>query len=127
RIGAMTTLAAVAAAAGDRYPALTEAIQSIGDAQVRNRATIGGNLAERDPGNDLPPVMTILGAQVQVQGAGGSRVISPDDLTYGGWRRGELITGVVLPAPAARTGSAYEKIKHPATLYAICGVAASVT
>jgi len=51
----------------------------------------------------------------------------PDDLTYGGWRRGELITGIVLPAPPPRTGSAYEKFKHPATLYAICGVAASVT
>jgi aerobic carbon-monoxide dehydrogenase medium subunit len=127
RIGAMATLAALAAAAGDRYPALTEAIQSIGDAQVRNRATVGGNLAERDPGNDLPPVVTVLDAQVQVQGPSGSRVISPDDLTYGGWRKGELITGVILPAPAARTGSAYEKIKHPATLYALCAAAASVT
>jgi carbon-monoxide dehydrogenase medium subunit len=127
RIGAMATLAAVAVAAGDRYPALTDAIEQIGDPQVRNRATIGGNLAERDPGNDLPPVITVLDAQVQVQGPSGSRMIVPDDLTYGGWRRGELITGIVLPAPPPRTGSAYEKFKHPATLYAICGVAASVT
>src|SRR5438270_11054803 len=45
RIGALTTLAAVAAATGDRYPALTEAIQAIGDAQARNRASVRGNLA----------------------------------------------------------------------------------
>jgi carbon-monoxide dehydrogenase medium subunit len=126
RIGAMVPLA-TAAGAASAYPALVEAIATIGDAQVRNRATIGGNLAEGDPGVDLPAVLMALGAQVQLQGAGGSRTIGVDELFASGLGTGELIIAVLLPAPAARSGAAYEKFKHPATLYAICGVAASVT
>ncbi len=129
RIGAMTPLAAIAAdkAVAQQYPALAEAVNLIGDAQVRNRATLGGNLAEGEPGADLPAVMIALGAQVHVQGSKGSRAVSAEEVAAGALAQGELITGVSLPRPAPRTGAAYEKFKHPATLYAICGVAASVT
>jgi len=132
-IGATTPLVRIAddATVQVRFLALAEAVRSIGDAQVRNRATVGGNLADQDPEADLPAAVLALAAQIEVRGPGGSRTIAADDLNGGPARtslaRGELITGVLLPAPAARSGSAYEKIKHPATLYAICGVAASVT
>lgn len=132
-IGAMTPLFTIAgdATIQERYAALAEAARSVGDAQVRNRATIGGNLAEGDPGADLPAALLALGAQVHVQGAQGSRVLAVDDLLVGPFKtalkQGELITAITVPIPVAQTGSAYEKFKHPATLFAICGVAASVT
>jgi aerobic carbon-monoxide dehydrogenase medium subunit len=132
-IGAMTPLFTIAgdATIQERYAALAEAARSVGDAQVRNRATIGGNLADGDPGADLPAALLALGAQVHVQGAQGSRVLAVDDLLVGpsqtALKQGELITAITLPAPAAQTGSAYEKFTHPATLFAICGVATSIT
>lgn len=132
RIGAMTTLAQLAehVAIREQCPALAEAARLVGDAQVRNRATVGGNLADSDPGTDLPAVVLALGAQIAVRGSGGERTLAADDLAGKAFgaslARGELITGLTVPAPATRSGSAYEKFKHPATLYALCGVAASV-
>ncbi len=132
-IGAMTPLAAIAAASAvqQSYAALAEAAASVGDAQVRNRATLGGNLAQSDAGNDLPAAILALGGLLHVQGAREERIVAASDFFTGPGQTalaaGELITAVTLPAPTGRSGSAYEKMKHPATLYAICGVAASVS
>jgi carbon-monoxide dehydrogenase medium subunit len=128
RIGAMTTTAAIAANATLQagHAALTEAAALVGDPQVRNRATIGGSLAANDPSADLPAALLALDAQVQVAGPMGRRSASAD-LVLGRLGAGDVIVSVTLPAGAARTGSAYEKIRHPATFYALCAVAASVT
>ncbi len=131
KIGAMTTLSAIAADAGLRkaYPALAQAAETTGDPQLRNRATIGGSLASSDPEADLPALALALGATIQVTGSKGARTVSADDF-FGGkapLAAGDVITGVVLPAPAAKTGTAYEVVRNPSTLGPICGVVATVT
>ena len=133
KIGSMTTLTAIArnGLIRETYPALAEAAQMTGDAQERNRATVGGNLADADPAADLPALMLALDAQVQVVGPKGSRTIPADGLITGAnktaLRADDVITAVTLPAAAGGTGTAYERSTHPATLHALCGVAASVT
>jgi aerobic carbon-monoxide dehydrogenase medium subunit len=133
RLGAMTTIAAIAASPliRDACAVLADAADLVGDAQVRNRATIGGALAEADPGSDLAPVLLVLGAVVDITGPRGSRSVEAAEFFTGAGRTAlsalEIITGITIPAAAPSTGAAYEKIKDPATLYALCGIAASVT
>jgi carbon-monoxide dehydrogenase medium subunit len=131
KIGAMTTLAAIAADAGIRktYPALALAAEMTGDPQLRNRATIGGSIASNDVEADLPALALALDATIHVTGAKGARTVRADEF-FGGAKplaAGEVITAVVVPAPAARTGTAYEAQRNPSTLAPLCGVAATVT
>ena len=131
-IGAMTTIAAIADHVGIRrdLPALAEAASQIGDAQVRNRATLGGSLAANDPEADLTAVLLALDARLDLHGREGQRTLGMQQFITGprqtALQPGELITGVSIPSDSGR-GSAYEKIRHPATLYALCGVAAQVS
>ena len=133
KIGAMTTLAAVAANDAIRsvWPVLSDAARAGADAQTRNRATIGGSLAAADPETDLPPVLLALDASIEVTGSSGSRTVSVKDLYPDAGRTslraGEVITTVAIPARGDRAGAAYERFEHPATLGAICGVAAFVS
>lgn len=132
RIGAMTTLKAIIASEliHKSCPILADAARLVGDAQVRNRATIGGAIAEAHPGSDLIPVLLILDAvleiaapkvrQVPLTGIFSGEKFQPLPAT-------EVITAVAIPRLAPSTGAAYEKMKDPATLYAMCGVAAAVT
>jgi carbon-monoxide dehydrogenase medium subunit len=133
KIGAMTTLAAIAASGAVRgvWPVLADAARSSGDAQLRNRATIGGSVASAVPDADLPPVLLALDATLEVAGASGSRTVELKDLYTGPGETAlaphEIITAVVVPPRAGRTDAVYEKFEHPATLGALCGVAARVT
>jgi carbon-monoxide dehydrogenase medium subunit len=133
RVGAMTTLGAIAASALIRKacPVLADAAAIVGDAQVRNRATIGGALGEADPGSDVAPVLLVLGAVFEITGPGGSRSLEATEFFTGPGRTAlsaaEVITGISIPSAAPSSSAAYEKMKDPATLYALCGVAASVT
>jgi carbon-monoxide dehydrogenase medium subunit len=133
RIGAMMTLGAIAARDLVRKACsvLADAAALVGDAQVRNRATIGGALAEADPGSDLAPVLLVLGSVFDITGPGGSRSVEAAQFFTGPGRTAlsaaEVITGITIPSAPPSTGAAYEKMKDPATLYALCGVAASVT
>lgn len=133
RIGAMTTLneIAVSSLVGKELPAFAEAVGSIGDAQLRNRATIGGNLAEGDPEYDLPALLLALDASIESVGSQARRSIRAADYFKGQNRSSrtgnELITSVTIPIPAAKSGMAYVRIKHPARLTAICAVAAIVS
>jgi len=133
RIGAMTTLGAIADSDLVRKacPVLADAAALVGDAQVRNRATIGGALAEADPGSDLAPVLLVLGSVFDITGPGGSRSVEAAEFFTGPGRTAlsaaEVITGITIPSAVPSTGAAYEKMKDPATLYALCGVAASAT
>jgi carbon-monoxide dehydrogenase medium subunit len=131
-VGAGTTYHAIMSSEELRAaaPALAECCAQIGDIQVRNRGTIGGSLAHADPAADLPALVLALGATLQVQGPGGARTIAADDLFVDmlttALEPNEIITSVSFPAADAGQGSAYEKLRHPASRYAIVGVAASV-
>jgi carbon-monoxide dehydrogenase medium subunit len=132
KIGAMTTLANLASneAIRDAYPALAEAVRTMGDAQLRNRATVGGSLAGADPDDDVPALMLALDATVQAVGPQAARAIRADALFTGPRQTSlgssEVIVAVTIPPSTGRSGIAYEKFKHPATLFTICGVAARV-
>lgn len=131
-IGALTTYAQLAADANVRrcLPALAEAAGLIGDLQVRNRGTIGGNLAHADPAADLPPVLLALDGVVQVAGPSGRRSVAATDFIIGPMMTAlgpdEMIVEVEFPLPEGKAGSAYEKFAHPASGYAVVGVAAAV-
>jgi carbon-monoxide dehydrogenase medium subunit len=125
-IGALTTHAMVAAS-GDVPTALSEAAGKIGDPQVRNRGTVGGNIAHADPASDLPTVLLALKATIHTNG----RSIPADDffvdLFTTALDEGEIITSVSVASEGANTGSAYAKLVNPASRYAMVGAAAQVT
>jgi aerobic carbon-monoxide dehydrogenase medium subunit len=132
-IGALTTHATVAESEVVRAkcPVLAETAAQIGDVQVRNRGTIGGSVAHADPAADYPTVLTALGATITAAGSDGERQIAADDFFVGilatALEPGELITSVSVPATADGTGAAYVKHRHPASFYAVVGVAAVVS
>ena len=133
RIGALTTHAELAASSelGKRCPALAEAAGLIGDPAVRNRGTIGGNVAHADPASDLPTVLRALDATIAVTGGGGERSIPAADFFEGMMATAlgehDIVTAIEVPAAPAGQGQAYVKFSHPASRYAVVGVAAAVT
>jgi aerobic carbon-monoxide dehydrogenase medium subunit len=133
RIGALTTHAELAASADvrRRAAALAEAAAVVGDPAVRNRGTIGGNVAHADPASDLPTVLVALGAQMLVVGPAGERSIDAAQFFTGimttALHDDEILAAVVVPEATAGQGSAYVKFAHPASRYAVVGAAAVVT
>ena len=133
RIGALTTHAEIAASSDVRQhaAALAEAAGQIGDPAVRNRGTIGGNLAHADPASDLPTVLAALGATLSVVGPGGERSVAADGFFQGlmmtALGENEVLTAITVPAGGAGSGSAYAKFPHPASRYAVVGAAACIT
>ena len=133
RIGALTTHAEIAAAADVKAnaAALAEAASQIGDPAVRNRGTIGGNVAHADPASDLPTVLTALGARFTVSSPDGERSIGAADFFQGMMATAlgdqDILTAIHVPASGAGTGTAYVKFSHPASRYAVIGAAAAVT
>ena len=133
RIGALTTHAELAASLelAERCPALAEAAGLIGDPAVRNRGTIGGNVAHADPASDLPTVLRALDATIAVTEAGGERGIRAADFFEGMMETAlgdhDIVTAIEVPVAPAGQGQAYVKFSHPASRYAVVGVAASVT
>lgn len=131
-IGALVTHEAVAAseAVGKACPVLSETARHIGDPQVRARGTIGGSLAHADPSADYPTTLLALGATVQVASSTGTREIATTeffvDIFTTALLPGELITSVRVPVMQPGTGGAYVKHRHPASSYAVAGVAALV-
>lgn len=133
RVGALTTHAELAASADLRSgcPMLAEAASRIGDAQVRNWGTVGGNVAHADPASDLPTVLLALNARFVVAGLDGKRTIPAGEFFQGLMATAlgthEILTGVEFPAGKRGEGMAYVKFTHPASRYAVLGVAACVT
>jgi carbon-monoxide dehydrogenase medium subunit len=132
-LGAMTTyLAALKSPVlAKRAPLVVEAARVVGDMQVRARGTIGGSLAHADPGGDMPAVMLALNADVALAGAAGTRVHPVNALFIGLMETAiqptELLTAIRFQAiDTPQTGSAYAKHHHPASGYAVVGVAAIV-
>ena len=132
-IGALTTHAEISASADVQRSngMLAEAASGIGDPAVRNRGTIGGNLAHADPASDWATVLTALGASVSAQGPTGSRNIAVADLIEDAFTtvlgEDELITTVSVPTLAANQRAEYAKMSHPASFYAVVGGAVVVT
>jgi carbon-monoxide dehydrogenase medium subunit len=129
-LGPLTTHAAVAASA-ELPTALREAAGNIGDRQVRNRGTIGGNIVHADPASDHPTVLTALGATFYTEGPSGQRFIPAETCFTGFFETTigaqDVLTAVDVPSHATGTGSAYAKMVHPASGYALLGAAAVVT
>lgn len=130
RIGAMVTQAEILAHEGlaKAAPILAEAAAQIADPQVRNRGTIGGNLANGDPGNDMPGLMQCLDARFTLQGPGGKREVAARGFYESAYvtarEEDELLTAVSFAAP--RGGWAYEKLKRKIGDYATAAAAVQV-
>jgi carbon-monoxide dehydrogenase medium subunit len=111
-------------------PLLPECAASIGDVQVRNKGTIGGSLAHSDPAGDWPAAAIALGADLVVVGNEGERVISADDffvdLLTTALKPGEILREIRIVKPQGRFGQAYQKVPHPASGFAVVGVAMSL-
>lgn len=114
-----------------KFPVLVDATAFIGDPLVRNRATVGGNLAHGDPGNDHPAAMLALGAQIVVRGSKGERTIPIEQFFTGLFRTAlksnELLTEIRIPVPPARSGGAYVKLERKVGDFATAAAAAQVT
>jgi carbon-monoxide dehydrogenase medium subunit len=132
-IGAMTTQHELIGSdlLGEKIPLLRETSLVIADPQVRYVGTLGGNVANGDPGNDMPAVMMCLGAAYEVAGKGGKRRIAAREFYQGAYftalEPGEILTAVRIPVPPAGHGYAYEKLKRKVGDYATAAAAAILT
>ena len=132
-IGAMTTHYAIESSSvvKSKCPVLAQTAAMIGDPMVRNLGTIGGSLAHADPAADYPAAIIALGAEMVAEGPKGKRTIKADDFFKGllttALGPDEILTEVRVPVLAANAGAAYLKFPHPASRFAVVGVAAVVT
>jgi len=114
-----------------RCPVLGEAAAMIADPQVRYCGTVGGNVANGDPGNDLPALMQCLDATYVAVGRGGERRLKARDFYQGAYATalepGEILTQVRIPEPPAGHGWAYEKLKRKVGDYATAAAAVLLT
>jgi len=135
RIGAMTTSAEIEYSAdiARAAPLLPRAAAVISDPLIRNRATLGGSLAEASPSGDWPAVVLAADATIQLRSRDGERAVPARDFfttaeaglaqRFTTLRRGELLTAVTVPAASPLTRSMYLKRMHPASGHAMIGVA----
>ncbi|MDR7462956.1 MAG: xanthine dehydrogenase family protein subunit M [Armatimonadota bacterium] len=132
-IGALTTHDEVANSplVRERVPLLAECASQIGDVQVRNRGTIGGNLAHADPAADYPAAALALEAQLECEGPAGSRTVPASqwfvDLLTTALGPDEVLCRVRVPVQTKGQGWSYIKLPHPASGYSLLGVACLVT
>jgi aerobic carbon-monoxide dehydrogenase medium subunit len=116
---------------GSKIPLLRETSLQVADPQVRYMGTLGGNVANGDPGNDMPAVMMCLGATYHVMGKGGERRIAAREFYQGAYftalEAGDVLTAVRIPVPPAGHGSAYEKLKRKIGDYATAAAAVVLT
>jgi len=139
RIGAMTTSAEIEYSAdiARAAPLLPRAAAVISDPLIRNRATLGGSLAEASSSGDWPAVVLAADATIQLRSRDSERAVPAGDFfsTDGAGfsakattlRRGELLTAVTVPAARPLTRSTYLKRMHPASGHAMIGVAVAAT
>lgn len=133
KIGGLTREAEfeTSAVVKSKYPLLMDTASVIADPQVRNLATVGGNLAHGDPANDHPATMLALGAQVVATGPKGERVIPIEDffvsLFTTALKPDEILTEIRIPVPAAKSGGAYFKLERKVGDFATAAVAVQLT
>ncbi len=133
RIGAMTTHYQVESSDLLRRvcPLLPQTATHLGDVQVRNRGTIGGSLVHADPAADWPAPILALDAELVVIGPKGERAIKATDffvdLLTTALNAGEILREVRFIAPKGNSGQSYMKFRHPASGFAVVGVAVTLT
>ena len=114
-----------------KYPIILDTASMIADPQVRNLATVGGNLAHGDPANDHPATMLALGAEIIAVGPRGERNIPVKDFFLSVFttalEHGEILTEIRIPIPGGGSGGAYFKLERKVGDFATVGVAAQVT
>lgn len=112
-------------------PLLPECAKSIGDVQVRNKGTIGGSIAHSDPAGDWPAAVLALDAEFGLVGPNGERSVKAGnfflDLLTTDLQPGEILREVRVKKPSGRFGQAYQKVPHPASGFAVVGVAVNLT
>jgi len=133
KIGAAATVRAVETSAVVRakYPVLASAASTLASIQIRNLATVAGNICRASPSADTPPALIVLGAQVKLAGSDGERVVALDDFFTGPGRTvrrpNELLTEISIPPPRPHSGAAYFKHSPRRAMdLAVVGVAAAV-
>lgn len=114
-----------------RLPILRETALQIADPQIRSKGTLGGNVANGDPGNDMPAVMQCLDATYALAGPGGERRVKARDYYQGAYvtaqEPGEILARIHIPVPPAGHGYAYEKMKRKIGDYATAAAAVILT
>ena len=132
RIGALTLMETLATSPPIQkgYDALAQAARVVGSVQTRNRATIGGNLANASPAADTATPLMALGASVEAADVNGTREIPVERLFLGpgrtALRDGEILTAVRLPALPARAGNSFQRCVRTAMDIAVVNCAAFV-
>ena len=108
-------------------PLLPACAKSIGDVQVRNKGTIGGSVAHSDPAGDWPAAVLALNADLVLVGPGGERIVKAAgffvDLLTTDLQPGEILREIRIEKPSGRFGQAYQKVPHPASGFAVVGIA----
>jgi carbon-monoxide dehydrogenase medium subunit len=133
RIGAMTTHFQIETSDVVRRasPLLTETATQLGDMQVRNKGTIGGSLAHSDPAADWPAAILALDAEIVAASAKGDRVIKATDffveILTTALDPGEILREIRIPVGKGKTAQAYVKVRHPASGFAVVGVAVNLS
>ena len=129
KIGALTTHAELLASKElyDVLPIFHQAAGIIADPQVRNRGTIGGSLANADPAADWPAVIVALNSELEIAGPNGRRHIAAKDffveIFTTALETSEILAAIHIARPISGTQFRYRKIRHPASGYAVVGVA----
>lgn len=113
-----------------KCPLLAETAAQIGDIQVRNRGTLGGSVAHADPAADYPAALQALEARIVLMSSTTTRTVSAADFFVDTFTTAiepeELVTEIILPLEAGLTGTGYQKLAHPASGFAIVGIAARI-
>jgi len=132
-IGAMTTQHEMIGSAllAKHLPIIHETALVIADPQIRYKGTLGGNVANGDPGNDMPALMQCLNAIYHIAGASGEREVPARSFYHGAYytalEPGEIVTAVRIAKPAAGHGYGYEKLKRKIGDYATAAAAVMIT
>src|ERR1051325_662551 len=132
RIGAMTTHYQIESSdlLKSICPLLPECASHIGDMQVRNKGTIGGSVAHSDPAGDWPAAIIALNAELLAASKSGGRAVTADDFFVDflttALEPGEILREIRVPKPAAGFGHAYQKVRHPASGFAVVGLAVAL-
>ena len=132
-IGALARNAAIEhdATIARAQPLVHEAMPEVAHAQIRNRGTLGGNLANADPASEMPAVMLALGARMRLRSLRGERVVAAEEFFVGVYSTAlaadEMLVAIELPGRPARTGTAFLEIARRKGDFALAGVAAVVT
>lgn len=132
KIGALTTHTELLASEplSKELPVFSQAASLIADPQVRNRGTIGGSLANADPAADWPAVVVALQAEIEIAGTNGLRRVAAKDFFVDIFSTvlepNEILASIHIPQPKAGMRFIYRKIRHPASGFAVVGIAVGV-